>query len=143
MRWKLLSDREPKSYAVVFETGDDVPSGLLEFAKQQDLSASHFTAIGAFSRVTLGYFELAKKEYKHIPLEEQVEVLSLVGNIALRDGEQALHAHVVVGRFDGTTRGGHLIAAQVRPTLEVMLTETSAQLHREVDPATGLPLLDL
>jgi uncharacterized protein len=141
MKSKILNDQGDKTWAVVFDSGDEVVSGLLQFAKNNGLGASHFTAIGGFQDVELGYFQIDKKDYKHIPLREQVEVLSLVGDIALQDGEPKLHAHAVVGTSDGSTRGGHLIQAHVRPTLEVILTESPEHLRREYDEATGLPLI--
>jgi uncharacterized protein len=143
MRGQLITQDEEKTYALIFDQGDEVTSGLLEFAKQQGLAGSHFTAIGAFSHMILGYFDLAIKEFKKIPIDEQVEVLSLVGDIALKDGEPIVHAHVVVGKSDGTAWGGHLIEAHVRPTLEVMLIESPAHLHRRYDPETGLALIRL
>src|SRR6185312_2026029 len=99
---------DTKTYVLIFDTGDEVKSTLLDFARKNGLGGSHFTAIGAFSDVTLGYFDWQLKKYQEIPVEEQVEVLSLIGDIALQDGEPRVHAHVVVGRSDGTTRGGHL-----------------------------------
>ena len=132
------------TYAVIFETGDEVMAGLKQVAQEHRLDASHFTAIGAFREVTLGYFEVDKREYKHIPLHEQVEVLSLIGDIALDPkGEPQIHAHVVVGRADGTTRGGHLLEAHVRPTLEVILVESPAALKRHYDPEVGLALIEV
>ena len=141
MRAKLIYDQEEKTFALVFEPGDEVMEELTNFAKENGLNAAHFTAIGAFSDATLGYFDMEKKEYKEIPVDEQVEVLSLVGDIALFEGEPKLHAHVVLGRSDGTTRGGHLLEAHVQPTLEVIITESPEHLRRETDEETGLPLL--
>lgn len=143
MKSKLLNQNGGKTYAVVFDTGDEVMAGLKAFAEEQGLDASHFTAIGAFSRATLGFFDLGRKEYRQIPIDEQVEVLSLVGDIALVDGEPEIHAHVVVGLADGAARGGHLLEAHVRPTLEVIVSEAPAYLRRTKDPETGLPLIDL
>jgi len=133
-----------KAFAVIFDTGDEVKAGLVAFAKEQRLAGSHFTAIGAFSEVTLGYFDWQKKEYRKIPVREQVEVLSLVGDVALKEnGEPEVHAHVVVGRSDGTTMGGHLMEARVRPTLEVMLVESPKHLQRRHDAESGLALIRL
>ena len=101
------------------------------------------TAIGAFRDATLGYFDWEAKEYLKIPVNEQVEVLSLIGDVALKDGEPKVHAHVVVGRSDGSTRGGHLIEAHVRPTLEVIVTESPVHLHKQVDEESGLALIRL
>ncbi len=141
MKSKLIHEQSEKAYVVVFETGDEVTEGLLEFAKHNRLSASRFSAIGGFSKVTLGYFDIEAKQYRPIPLDEQVEVLSLVGNIALDRGEPRIHAHVVVGKSDGSAHGGHLLDARVRPTLEVVLVESPKHLERVPDPRFGLPLI--
>ena len=144
MKQKLLhEDSGQKTFAVVFDTGDEVVSGLLAFAKEKGLGASHFKAIGAFSDVTFGFFDLGARDYQKIQVNEQVEALSLIGNIALSKGEPKLHAHVVVGKADGTAHGGHLIEAHVRPTLEVFVVESPERLVRKTDDETGLPLIDL
>ena len=142
MKAKLLSEQGGKTYALIFDKGDEVAAGLLEFAKANRLSASHFTAIGAFERATLGYFERGRKDYKKIPINEQVEVLSMVGDIALRGEEPKVHAHVVVGKADGTAHGGHLLEAYVWPTLEVIVVESPSHLRRRPDAETGLALID-
>jgi predicted DNA-binding protein with PD1-like motif len=141
---KLLHEESgQKTFAVVFGTGDEVATGLLAFAKEKDLAGSHFTAIGALSNVTLGFFDWDKKDYQKLRINEQVEVLSLIGDIALNKGEPKVHAHVVVGKSDGTAHGGHLIEAHVRPTLEVILVESPEHLVRRPDSETGLALIDL
>jgi predicted DNA-binding protein with PD1-like motif len=99
--------------------------------------------LGAFEQVTLAFFDLAKKEYEHTPIIEQVEVMSIIGNISTYLGEPKIHAHAVVGKRDGTAHGGHLIEAVVRPTLEVFVTVSSGELRRSLDVVTNLPLLDL
>lgn len=142
MKSKLIHEHQgEKTFALIFDTGDEVMANLVEFAKRNRLGASRLTAIGAFSDVTLGYFDWETKEYQKIPVNEQVEVLSLIGDVALKDGEPKVHAHVVVGRSDGSTRGGHLVAGHVRPTLEVILVESPAHLRKEIDEETGLALI--
>jgi predicted DNA-binding protein with PD1-like motif len=144
MKTKLLQQAPEKTFAVVFDTGEEVVSALLRFAREQALTAAHLTAIGAFQRVTLGFFEPATREYKPIAIEEQVELLSLVGNIARGDnGEPKLHAHVVVGKSDGTAHGGHLLEASVRPTMEIVIMESSQYLRRRMREDVGAALLDL
>lgn len=143
MKAKLIHSGKQKTYALIFEKDDEVIAGLTSFAKQQSLGASHFTAIGAFSDVTLGYFNRDKKDYDKIPVKEQVEVLSVIGDIALNKGEPKIHAHVVVGKRDGSTLGGHLVQAHVWPTLEVVLTESPRHLRRKTDEETGLALIEL
>ena len=141
MRAKVLNDDRERTFAIVFDSGDEVTSGLTRFAREQNLSAARFTAIGAFQSAVIGYFDWQKKDYERNPIDDQVEVLALVGDVALANGEPKIHAHVVLGMRDGTARGGHLLEARVRPTLEVILTESPGYLKREFDPESGLALI--
>ncbi|HEV7285872.1 MAG TPA: PPC domain-containing DNA-binding protein [Kaistia sp.] len=143
MKSKLIHADGQRTFALVFGTGDEVVSSLSDFARQQGLSAARFTGLGAFSDVVLGYFDWEKKDYERIPLTEQVEVVSFVGDVALGDEGPKLHPHVVVSKRDGSAWGGHLLEAHVRPTLEVVLTEAPAHLHRRHDPESGLALISL
>lgn len=144
MKAKLLHEHQgQKTFAVIFDTGDEVVHRLLDFVKEKGLAGSHFTAIGAFSDVTLGFFDWDNKDYQKLQISEQVEVLSLIGDIALNKGEPKVHAHVVVGKSDGTAHGGHLMEAHVRPTLEVIVVESPGHLIRKTDDDTGLALIDL
>ncbi len=141
MQAKLINDAPERTFALVFEQGDEVVSLLERFAADQGLEASRITAIGAFADATLGYFDWERKEYERIPVREQVEVLSLVGDVALDKGKPKLHAHVVLGRRGGAALGGHLLEAHVRPTLEVLVTDSPSYLRRVCDPESGLALI--
>jgi uncharacterized protein len=144
MKSKLLYEEGGlRTFAVVFDKGDDVRKTLLEFANANRFSDAHLTAIGAFSEVTLGYFDRQGKDYKEIPIREQVEVLSFAGNIAVTDGKAQLHAHIVVGKSDGSAHGGHFLGGRVWPTLEMILTELPVHLRRVHDQETGLALISL
>lgn len=143
MKSKTLVHEGATTYALIFDKGDEFISGLTSFASEHNLAAGHFTAIGAFSEVVLGYFDRQVKDYKKIPIKEQVEALSLVGDIALKGVKPQVHAHLVVGKADGTAHGGHVIEAHVWPTLEVILSESPRHLCRKFDPQTGLALIDL
>ena len=143
MKTKLLNRNGDTTFALVFETGDEAVRGLTRFAQEQHLTAAHFTGLGAFSAVVLGYFDWQRKEYKRIPVNEQVEAVSLIGDIAMSKGKPMVHAHIVIGKADGTAHGGHLLEGHVRPTLEVVLVESPAHLRRTHDAETGLALIDL
>src|SRR5262245_59744530 len=110
--------------------------------KRHRLAAGQFTAIGAVSNAVLGFFDRKKKDYRRIPLTEQAEVISLTGNVALKEGEPFLHVHAILGLPDGSTRGGHLFEAHVWPTLEMVLTAWPERVRRKRDTETGLYLLD-
>jgi uncharacterized protein len=143
MQAKVLQDGSDKTLALIFDKGDEVVATLTAFARERKISAAHFTAIGAFRDVTLGYFDAAAKQYRKIPVHEQVEVLSLLGDIALDGETPKVHAHVVIGKSDGAAHGGHLMEAHVWPTLELILTESPRHLRRRSDPESGLALIDV
>ncbi len=143
LKSKLIGNQETKTYAVIFGKGDEVMSGLTEFAEKHQLATSHFTAIGAFQRATFGWFDRGRKAYRKLPVNTQVEVLALIGDIGLVNGKPSVHTHAVVGLSDGTTRGGHLLEAYVWPTLELTLTEEPHPLLKQHDPETNLELFNL
>lgn len=133
---------DPRRFAVVFETGDELYGGLGEFVRREGIESASFTAIGALASVRLAWFDWEKKEYKvSVELEEQVELVSLVGDVAENRGTPEVHAHAVIARSNGEALGGHLRRAVVRPTCEVVLAETEERLRKRVDPESGLPLI--
>ncbi|VTU17941.1 PPC domain-containing DNA-binding protein [Variovorax sp. RA8] len=143
MKSKILNEAPERTIALIFEKGDDIVPILERFAKENALSASRFSAIGALQHAVLGYFDWERKDYERIPVEEQVEVLSLNGDIALDGNAPKVHAHAVLGRRDGSTIGGHLLQATVRPTLEVLLVESPGYLRKTCNRETGLALIDI
>ena len=146
MQTELLSHEPLRTYAVVFEPGEEPVRGLTTFARDEAVDAAHLTAIGAFERAVVGWFDLDRRDYRRIEVNEQSEALSLIGDITqpgAGDSDPTVHIHAVLGRSDGSAVGGHLLEASVRPTLEVVITETPAELRRRHDPATGLALINL
>ena len=145
MRSKLLHKADgQRSFVVVLDKGDEVRDCLSRFAEQERLSAAQVTAIGAFERATIRFFDWEAKEYQPIPVEEQVEVVSLNGDVALdQSGKPKLHLHAVLGRRDGAAMGGDLERGHVRPTLEVIVAESPLHLRRVHDDETGLALIRL
>jgi len=143
MHSKLIHDADgQQTYAIILSSGDEVMSCLTAFAKEADLQAASFKAIGAFRPATLAFFDWEQKTYLPIELDEQVEVASLTGDVAVGpDGQPAVHVHAVPGRRDGSALAGHLRSAEVRPTLEIILTESPEHLRKKLDPEVGLALI--
>jgi predicted DNA-binding protein with PD1-like motif len=140
MKTQTLTRNGGKLQAVIFERGDEVVGLLTEFARKNEIRAARFTAIGAFQSATLAYFDWETKKYVDIPVEDQTEVLVLTGDLAWEGEKPVAHIHAVLGRRDGSTVGGHLKRAIVRPTLELMIDEAGA-LERKFDPASGIALI--
>lgn len=145
MKVKLLHEAHGlRKFAVILDKGDEVMASLEEFAGRERVSAAQVSALGAFAHAELAFFEWETKEYLDIPVPEQTEVASLVGDIAQdKDGKPSLHLHAVLGKRDGATVSGHLKSGVVRPTLEILVTESPAHLARLKDDETGLALIRL
>lgn len=149
MQAKLVAEGTTVTYVVVLDQGEEAFSALTEWAASEGISAAQVTAVGAFERAVVGWFDRAAKDYRRIEVGQQCEVLSLIGDIAIGPGgdDEAEHSqphlHAVLGLSDGTTRGGHLLEGHVWPTLEVVVREAPAQLRKTLRPDIGLALIDL
>lgn len=129
------------NWMLAFADGDAVVETLRDFARAHAISAGHFHAIGALRRATLAFYDLDSKRYEEHLVLEQTEVCSLIGDVSTFEGDVRIHAHCVLGRRDLTTLGGHLVEAEVAPTLELFLRTGEARLVRTMDERSGLPLL--
>ena len=138
MQSKLVAENAgERTFVIVLDPGEAF-STISDFALKEHFSAASLTALGAFSEASVGWFDLAAKAYRKIPVAQQCEVLSALGDIAIDDsGKPSLHVHVVLGLSDGSTRGGHLLEGYVRPTLELILVETPAICGAKSVPSSG------
>jgi predicted DNA-binding protein with PD1-like motif len=131
------------NHVLKFAPGEELKSTLTAYVREKEIRAGFFIAFGAFCRVRFMYFDVKAMEYRPHELDRQVEVVSLTGNVARKDGEPALHLHGAVADGRSETYSGHIDGAVVRPTLELFLTDLGGELVRETDPDTGLALLRL
>lgn len=143
MRSRLLRREPERAWILVFDTGDPVVETLVSFARDQGIRGARLEGIGALHDVSLGFYRGDRKDYERFALDEELELLSLIGNLSMADGEPRVHAHAVVSRAGGTALGGHLFEGHVGPTLEAFVTEVPVELRREMDEELGLPLLRL
>jgi hypothetical protein len=140
---KVIEDADVVTYIVVCDPGDEAVSVLTQFARAERLEAAQITAVGAFERATVGWFDREARDYRRIVVAELCELLSLVGDVAEGQDGPIVHVHAVLGLSDGTTRGGHLLEGRVFPTLEAIVTETPAELRKIMRPDIGIALIDL
>ena len=131
-----------KVYAVVFYKGDEALSGLTDFVIQHKIHDAHFTGIGAVSGATLAWLDPTKKIYHRIPVTEQAEILSLIGDVTTFNGKPMVHMHAVLGKSDGTPIGGHVFELNVNPTLEIFMTIDTEPLKRRPDDESGMKVID-
>ncbi|HZC44393.1 MAG TPA: DUF296 domain-containing protein [Acidobacteriaceae bacterium] len=143
MKFKILNQSaQETTYAVIFGAGDEILSGLTQFAEENHISGARITGIGAIHDGTLAWLNPSAKKYRRIYIDQQAEVLSLLGDIAMYQGKPVVHAHMVVGFGDGTAHGGHLLEAHVWPTLEVIVTSYPRPLYKKFDPEKGIAVID-
>ena len=144
MKSKVVVEGQERTFVVILDPAEEAFRSISKFADQENITGASVTAIGAFEHAKVGWFDMEAKRYKPLPVAEQCEVLSLVGDIAQGDdGKASLHLHAVLGLSDGSVRGGHLLEGIVRPTLEVTIVETAAHLRRKKRPELGIALIDL
>ena len=144
MRYKcLVPERAARRFVLVGHTGDDVLEQITAFVRSESIMSAQFSGLGGFERGVLAYYNIESKAYEHIRVDEQVEVLSINGNISRYKGDLRIHAHCVVGHRDGHTTGGHLLQATVRPTLELMFEELADAIERKDNAEAGIPLIEL
>jgi predicted DNA-binding protein with PD1-like motif len=143
MKYKLLNTNgATKTYIVVLYRGDDILSGLTDFAVKENIQFAQFNAVGAISSGRLGAYDRDKQMYHIFPVKQQAEIVSFIGNIGIYNGKQVVHVHMSVSQTDGVMRGGHLFQGTVWPTLEVMVTATPEAVYKQKEDDTGFVLTD-
>lgn len=142
MKWQQVEGPPAPAYVLVLAPGEDAVRELTAFARDRDLRAAQVTAVGAFRSAVVGWFDREAKDYRHIPVDTQCEVLSVLGDVAAGEDGPVPHLHAVLGLPDGTTRGGHLLSGEVWPTLEVVVRSSPAELAKTYRPEIGLALID-
>jgi predicted DNA-binding protein with PD1-like motif len=135
--------RSGDRFQLRFMSGETFPGPLLEWLARERVGYAVLTGLGAVRGATVSYWNAETQQYETHQLAEQMEVTSLVGNVALRDGTPFIHAHANFGRRDLSVVGGHVNELIVHPTLEVWLRSEPLEVQRELDESCGLYVMQL
>ncbi len=139
---KLLSTNgETRTYVLIFSPGDEVRSGLNEFAQKYGVKSAYFSGIGDVISAKAGFFDYERKMFKVISIDTS-EITSFIGNIAIFNGKAVAHTHVSVATKDGSVHGGHLIELYVGPTLEVFVIVEPTALYKKLDTRYNAGVID-
>lgn len=130
-----------KRFLLRFDPGEEVIAGLQAWCTVEGIGAASMSGIGACREVVLSYFDRASKSYHDQKIVAELEICSLAGNVALREGVPFVHAHGTFASRDFGVRGGHVKAVVVSATCEVALDRFFGSVRRVDDAATGLALL--
>lgn len=129
-------------YLLSIEPGEEIIEILITFARQKNITAGTFTAIGAVSAVELGYYELLEKQYHWKQFDGTIEIASAMGNIAWLHEDPIVHMHGVFSGADFNAFAGHVKSAIVSAACEIVLTTHADKLERKFNEYTGLNLWD-
>ena len=123
------------------EYGTDLLNELQAFVREEGINLAWFSGLGAVARATLRYYDQTGKSWSDIELEKQLEVVSMLGNVSLLNGEPIVHAHVTLSDEKGQCFAGHLAANTVVFNMEILMTTlTGPPVTRKLDTDTGLTL---
>jgi predicted DNA-binding protein with PD1-like motif len=126
------------------DPGEDVLGAIEEVARNHEVKSGQLSLIGAVSKAKLGYFHREALEYRYFTVDEDVEVVSCIGDISTHEGNLVVHAHMIVADEKGKCWGGHLLpGCEVSVTIELVIIETEIDLIRKKDDMTGLNLLHI
>ena len=143
VRVKLISDSgATRTYIMIFSPGDEIMSGLNEFAQKYNVKSAHFKAIGDAVTAKVGWYDQNKKMFKVISINTPAEITSIIGDIAISNGKPVVHAHINLATEDGIVHGGHLLEAFVGPTVELSMTVEPVPLYKGVNADTGVSLIN-
>ena len=140
MKIERVGEGGARDFLIVLQPGDELHQSVLAAASEHGIEGGLVSAIGAVDEIELGYFCLPERVYTRRLVQEQLEVVSLNGNLALKDGKPFLHAHGLFTGRDFVALGGHVFRARVSITLEVFVLRT-APLRRLPYPEFGLTRL--
>ena len=127
-------------YFIRIDRGESLFESLLDFASKENLDAGSFSGIGALQKSELGFYHLSKKEYHRKTFQDEAELISLNGNLALLDDTRILHIHCLLGGDDFSTYGGHLFSAEVAVTCEITFRAFHQPIYRKMNDSIGLNL---
>ncbi len=130
-------------YVLRLDEGEEAVSTIRSFLTEVSILAGYFVAWGAFSHLKLEYYRVVEQDFRQRTFDAQLEVASLLGNIACLNGQPTIHAHLTVGDEQFRSYSGHLVEGTVRPTLEVFVTPFAGELRRSWDPERRLATLEL
>ena len=141
---KSIETRSKRIIIGKIEPDEDLIDSIVKIVKQHEITSGFINCIGALKKFTIGFYDVASKTYKMETFNENVEMITCMGNIAYKDDEPIIHLHVSLGKKDYSIIGGHLSKPSIiSVTGEVSIFETEQKINRANDPQFDLSLLNI
>ena len=136
---KILKNNE--KYVLSFQIGENLQEELVKFCADEDIKSAFFVGLGGLQELELSYYNLSEKRYEDINIKENLEIVSLTGNISKLNNDTIIHMHGVFSNSKANTIGGHVKKIVVSGTCEIFLTVFDGFIERRYDDTTGLNLM--
>jgi predicted DNA-binding protein with PD1-like motif len=121
--------------------GVDLYEELTRIARHENIRCGRIAAIGATTHAIVAFYDQATNTYNPLDFEGGMEILSLQGNISVRDEAPFVHAHILLGDKEGKMFGGHLLPGTKIFACEVIIDVFDGrELVRAFDEQTELYL---
>jgi len=130
-------------YILRLESGDDILKSLGQFATTKKMGASLLEGIGSLNKVKLGHYDFKTRKYSYETFEDDLEILSLSGNISTMNRVPLPHVHVTLGRRDFSVIGGHMDEGSSANMVEIGIWKLPGKLVKSKDDEIGLNVLQL
>lgn len=137
----IVASKQENHIVLNFARGEELFSTILAWCGENSLVGGTLTGLGACDQLEIAYYNLETRTYERHQVNEDVEIVSLTGNLGTLDGKPMLHLHGSFGRLDLSLFGGHLFSLRVSGACEIHLTPLKSSLVRQYDETTGLNLL--
>ena len=139
----MKAERKNDLFFLRLERGEELVSSFERFASKHGIESAEVRAIGAITDFELGYYILSEKKYTRKKFEVIAELISGIGNLAIREGKNFLHMHISAGLPDFSVVGGHMFSGVASATIEAFVVPFGKRIERSFDEEIGLYLLDL
>lgn len=138
MEYKQFGNR----YVLRLDKNADIPNVLKTFCKERKITLGTISGLGSLKSATLAFFDPKTKVYKEKTFKEPLEMASLVGNIAVKDGEPVIHLHTTIAGKNYKAYAGHMVKGVVSLTTEIYIDVIKGKVEKTFDKETGLNRLD-
>lgn len=130
-------------YVVKLEIGDEIVESLTELCKKENITAGTIQGLGAVDEIDIGYYSMQDKVYHTATYNKQLEMITLNGNISVKESLPYLHLHGAFSDEKYTMVAGHLNKVRISITAEIFVTVLNGIVTRTVSKETGLNVFDI
>tara|TARA_Y100000814_G_scaffold276828_1_gene237355 strand:+ start:603 stop:1031 length:429 start_codon:yes stop_codon:yes gene_type:complete len=132
--------KDQNKYFISIDKDEYVNQSLLDVANNENLKSGWISGVGAIYDIEVGYFDVEKKDYVRKKFSGDYELLSISGNISIKEGDRFVHTHITFSDIEFNVFGGHLFDAKVAAAGEFLIDLCDFEVKRKYNENLGLHL---